>query len=64
MATSSSGSPNRNDRLEHTIPAVGAMHVAGTQDAALQIAELIEYEQRVVAGALVMAVSFYPQYLP
>ena len=29
---------------------------AGTQDAALQIAELIEHEQRVVAGALVMAV--------
>jgi hypothetical protein len=45
-----------DDRFEHTLPAVGAVHVAGTQDAALQIAELIEHEQRVVAGALVMAV--------
>src|SRR5438552_2584821 len=27
----------RNDRLEHTIPAIGTVHVAGTQSAAFQI---------------------------
>jgi len=45
-----------DDRLEHALPAVGAVHVAGTQDAAFQVAELVEHEQRVVAGALVMTV--------
>ena len=45
-----------DDRLEHVLPAVGAVHVAGAQDAALQIAELIEHEQWMIAGALVMAV--------
>ena len=45
-----------NDRLEHTIPAIGAVHVAGTQRAAFQITELVEHEQRVIAGAGVMAV--------
>jgi hypothetical protein len=44
------------DGLEHAFPAVGAVHVAGTQDAALQIAELVEHEQRMIAGALVMTV--------
>jgi hypothetical protein len=32
------------------------MHIAGTQRAAFQIAELVENEQRMIAGALVMAV--------
>ena len=45
-----------DDRLEHTLPAIGAVHVAGTQSAAFQIAELVEHEQRMIAGALVMAV--------
>jgi len=45
-----------HDRLERIIPAIGAVHIAGTQHAAFQIAELIEHEQRVVAGALVMTV--------
>jgi len=46
----------RHDRLQHGVPCIGAVHVAGTQDAALQVAELVKHEQRVVAGALVMAV--------
>ena len=32
------------------------MDIAGTQDAAFQVAELIEHEQRMIAGALVMAI--------
>ena len=36
--------------------AVGAVDIAGTQRAAFQITELIEHEQRVIAGAGVMAV--------
>src|SRR5271167_4014964 len=45
------------DGIERTLPAVGAVHIAGTQDAAFQIAELVEHEQRVIAGALIMTVS-------
>jgi hypothetical protein len=33
-----------------------AVDVAGTQSAAFQIAELVEYEERMIAGAFVMAV--------
>ena len=35
---------------------MGAVHVAGTKAAPLQIAELIEHEKRVIAGAAEMAV--------
>src|SRR5262245_31305295 len=35
---------------------VGAMHVARTEGASFQIAELVEHEQRMIAGAGVMAV--------
>jgi hypothetical protein len=45
-----------NDGLEYITPAIGAVHVAGTQRAALQIAELVEYKQRMIAGAGIMAV--------
>ena len=45
-----------NDRLEHAVPAVGAVHVAGTQGAAFEITELVEHEQRMIAGAGVMPV--------
>src|SRR6266446_3431207 len=45
-----------NDGLEHAVPAVGAVHVAGTQGAAFEITELVEHEQRMIAGAGVMAV--------
>jgi hypothetical protein len=46
----------RHDRLENTIPAIGAVHVAGTQRAAFQVAELIKNERRIVAGAGLMTV--------
>src|SRR5262249_16173397 len=45
-----------HDGLEHWLPAVGAVDIAGTQRAAFQITELIEHEQRVIAGGGVMAV--------
>ena len=43
-------------RLQHRAPAVGAVHVARPQGAPLQIAELVEHEQRVIAGAAEVAV--------
>src|SRR5207245_6721235 len=45
-----------NDRLEDAVPAVGAVHVAGTQGAAFEVAKLVEHEQRMIAGAGVMPV--------
>jgi hypothetical protein len=33
----------RHDTIKHTLPAIGAVDVAGTKRAALQIAELIEH---------------------
>ena len=58
---------NLNDDQPRPVKTTNAVSLAGgvdpqipdagdLQDAALQIAELIEHEQRVVAGALVMAV--------
>src|SRR5215217_2491592 len=38
-------------RLQHCAPSVGAVHVSRSQGASLDIAELVEYEQRVIAGA-------------
>ena len=35
-----------HNRLQHTLPAIGAVDVAGTKRAAFQIAELVEHEQR------------------
>ena len=43
-------------RLQHRAPAFGAVSVAGPQDAALQVAELVEDEQRVVTGTAEVAV--------
>jgi hypothetical protein len=40
---------SRDDGLQHAIPSVGAVDVAGTQSAAFQIAELVEYEERMIA---------------
>jgi hypothetical protein len=40
----------------HELPAVGTVNVAWTQRAAFQIAELVEHEQRVKAGAGLMTV--------
>ena len=46
----------RNDRLKHALPTIGAMHIAGTERAAFEVAELVEQEQWMVAGALIVAV--------
>ena len=46
----------RHDRLQHALPFIGAVNIAGAQGAALQIAELVEHEQRMIAGAFVMPV--------
>src|SRR5215831_16149179 len=46
----------RHDRLEHSVPSIGAVNVAGTQSAAFEVPKLVEHEQRVIAGAGVMAV--------
>ena len=40
-----------NDRLQHPTPAIGGVHVAGTQATPFKIAELVEHEQRMVTGA-------------
>src|SRR4051794_14218350 len=40
-----------DDRLQHRTPALGGVNVAGTKRAAFQVAELVEHEQRVIAGA-------------
>src|SRR5918993_5141948 len=46
----------RNYRLQHLAPALGGVDVAGPQGAALQVTELVEHEQRVIAGAAEVAV--------
>ena len=43
-------------RHQHGAPLVGAVDVAGPQQAALEVAELVEDEQRVVTGAAEVAV--------
>src|SRR4029077_6374002 len=45
-----------DDRGEHALPTIGAVDVTGTWCAAFQVAELVEHEQRMIAGAGVMAV--------
>jgi hypothetical protein len=37
-----------HDGLEHTLPAIRAVHIAGMQRAAFQVAELVEDEQRMI----------------
>src|ERR1019366_10707602 len=49
-------SVTRHDRVEHFLPAVRAVDVAGTQSAAFQITELVEHEQRMITGADIVAV--------
>src|SRR3954467_9445691 len=39
-----------NHRLQHRAPVVGTMHVAWPQRTSLDIAELVEHEEWVVAG--------------
>src|SRR4051794_107143 len=49
-------SVTRNHRLQHRAPAVSAMDIAGPQDTAFDIAELVEHKQRVITRAGEMAV--------
>src|SRR6478609_11069311 len=49
-------SVTRDHRLQYRAPAVGTMHVARPQRTPLDIAELVEHEERVVAGAGEVAV--------
>src|ERR1700732_889001 len=46
----------RHDRLQNLVPAICTVDVAGTKRAPFEVAELIEHEQRMVAGAGIMAV--------
>ena len=43
-------SVSADDRLQHLAPAICGVHVARTQGAPFQIAELVEHEQRMIAG--------------
>ena len=45
-----------NHRLQHVAPALGGVDVAGPQGTSLQVTELVEHEQRVIAGAAEVAV--------
>ena len=47
---------SRDHRLQNIMPAIGGMDVAGRKRAAFQIAELVEHEQRMIAGAAEVAV--------
>jgi hypothetical protein len=46
----------RQHRLQNILPAICAVHIAGTQAAPTQITELVEYEQRVQALRLEVAI--------
>ena len=45
-----------HDWLQHTVPIVGAVHVALAQQCPLKVAELVEAEQGIIAGAAEVAV--------
>src|SRR5215213_533932 len=46
----------RDHRLQHRAPTIGTMHIARPQCASLDVAELIEHEQRVVTGTAKVAI--------
>ena len=47
---------SRHDGLEHTVPSVGAVNIAGTKRTSFQITELVEHEEGMIAGAGIVAV--------
>ena len=47
----------RHDGIEFVLPTVGAVDVTGTQRTAFEVTELIEHEQRMIAGAFEVTVS-------
>ena len=53
IALRKSGTPEGRSMLfgqQHRAPALGGVDVAGTKRTPLQVAELVEHEQRMVAG--------------
>jgi hypothetical protein len=40
-----------DDRLEHALPIVSTVNVAGTKSASLEVTELVEDEERMITGA-------------
>src|SRR3977135_2256653 len=48
---------SRHDGLEHRVPSVGAVNIAGTKRTSFQVTELVEHEEGMIAGAFVMAVQ-------
>src|ERR1700704_126136 len=45
-----------DNRLQHTVPSVGAVDVAGTKRTSFQVTELVEHEERMIADAGIVAV--------
>ena len=45
-----------NDRGKYRMPIIGTANIASTQATSFQITMLVEYKQRVIAGAAKMAV--------
>ena len=45
-----------DNRLQHALPVIGAVNVAGTQGTPLKVAELVEQEQGVITGAAEVAI--------
>ena len=50
----------RQNRLQHILPTIGAVDIAGPQSAPFQIAELVEHEKRVQALLLEMTIPCRP----
>jgi hypothetical protein len=50
----------RQHRLQNIFPAICAVHIAGTQGASLQVAKLVEHEQRVQALRLEVTIPHCP----
>ena len=46
-----------DDRLQHVVPAMGAVDITRTRRTVFQIAEPVEHEQPVIAGTEVMVVT-------
>src|SRR3979409_262834 len=44
------------NRLQHTVPSIGAVDVAGAKRTSFQATELVEHEERMIAGAGIVAV--------
>ena len=54
------GGTARRNRLQHILPTIGAVDIAGPQSAPFQIAELVEHEKRVQVLLLEMTIPCRP----